>query len=789
LINAGKDSTCHRSDTIYIREGASLNSAIDDKRFRRTSTWNTPLVFPSLKSDPKLGYDLTTGNLVTITCRTSKGATIQHMSIDDFQGETEGYRFTDLRFGIPTQAGDNTNNRFLNTANGGGHDVIIDDCIIQGDTSFTRVLDQSLWTGIALAGNNIGIQDNIFSWISICFNHTGGGDDLCYTGNTHYQVWEDIFKSAGGSNHYVCWNDTYEHEATVYTDPLDQIHADYYQWVGPTSSVDNIQFIGNRNIIGLDQDYEAPRGQGFFQDDLTVGSRTTNLIIAGNIHISDISRAVTWQESDDGIIRSNSFVSDPVHGIAQVGIYNENKNGGVDQTGTIVRDNIAHIISLLDTSNFEIDNNDTSLDYTDLNTHAALFVDPVGGSSLTIANVETKYAPKASSAIDVADHFPIIGAIAPSGRTAIVDYDARTIDFPWQETGHTPSTSDLVSQATATEVTTTEQISGSVSTTGAEIYFTGGNLATLEIRDTNNVTIIETGIPESEHRIIYANQNYTLTDTTAGTASTQTDVILVIGTNTDTWSHTTGLVDSTGPTLSNPIATADGQNNANGTVDTNESNGTLYWVVVVSGSSAPTITQIIAGTDGDDLAASDSGSQAVSTTGTQTLSPAASGLTASTNYVMYFAQQDTSTNDSNVVNDTFTSAAIPLNLLTNGDFVSGTGWTGASWTISGGVAAAGPAAVFANLTQSGVTVTPSTSYHAEFTMDSVTDGTGNIILRVHETSGGSTQHQTNIAIPSVGQKVTVDFSVGGSVTAVSFNVFLLHASAEVSIDNAQLYAT
>lgn len=103
--------------------------------------------------------------------------------------------------------------------------------------------------------------------------------------------------------------------------------------------------------------------------------------------------------------------------------------------------------------------------------------------------------------------------------------------------------------------------------------------------------------------------------------------------------------DTTEPTLSSPSGSATGSTTADGSVDTDEDNGTLYWVVTESGT-APSVAQIQAGQDNSGSAAADDGSQAVSGTGTQNVS--ASGLTASTTYYFHFQHQDTATNDSTV---------------------------------------------------------------------------------------------------------------------------------------------
>ena len=129
------------------------------------------------------------------------------------------------------------------------------------------------------------------------------------------------------------------------------------------------------------------------------------------------------------------------------------------------------------------------------------------------------------------------------------------------------------------------------------------------------------------------------------------------GADSDTKQVTTTAPDVTAPTLSSPTDAANGSTAATGSVSTNEGNGTLYWVVSTS-STAPSAAQVKAGQMHTSRDAEASGSQAVSGTGVQTLSPAPSGLTASTAYWIHFMHEDAATNQSAVASgDGFTTTA------------------------------------------------------------------------------------------------------------------------------------
>lgn len=129
------------------------------------------------------------------------------------------------------------------------------------------------------------------------------------------------------------------------------------------------------------------------------------------------------------------------------------------------------------------------------------------------------------------------------------------------------------------------------------------------------------------------------------------------GTNGDT-APKTGSADETAPTLTTPSATQTGATTADLAVTTDEGNGTLYWVVTQSATS-PSIAQVQAGQDHTGTTGADSGSQSVSTTGTQTAG--ATGLTAETTYYAHFQHTDAASNDSAVVTSaSFTTSAVPL---------------------------------------------------------------------------------------------------------------------------------
>ena len=108
---------------------------------------------------------------------------------------------------------------------------------------------------------------------------------------------------------------------------------------------------------------------------------------------------------------------------------------------------------------------------------------------------------------------------------------------------------------------------------------------------------------------------------------------------------TTTAPDVTPPQLTSPIASATGSTTATGSVNTDEANGTLYFLATTNATE--TAATIKAGA-----------SQAVSVTGVQGVS--VTGLTAATAYYLHFLHRDAEGNDSvRATSAQFTTGAAP----------------------------------------------------------------------------------------------------------------------------------
>lgn len=147
-----------------------------------------------------------------------------------------------------------------------------------------------------------------------------------------------------------------------------------------------------------------------------------------------------------------------------------------------------------------------------------------------------------------------------------------------------------------------------------------------------------------------------------------------------TWSNTE-TVTLAAPTLSSPVATKTGNTTASGSVSTTSGNGTLYAVITTS-STGPTKAQVKAGQDHTGAAAADAVSQAVSVSGSQSISGGFTGLTGGTTYYAHYMHEDAGANQSTVAtSSSFTTdaaGAFDVSYLNTFESTTDTG----TWTFS-----------------------------------------------------------------------------------------------------------
>ena len=233
----------------------------------------------------------------------------------------------------------------------------------------------------------------------------------------------------------------------------------------------------------------------------------------------------------------------------------------------------------------------------------------------------------------------------------------------------------------------------------------------------------------------------------------------------DSAQYTFTASDTTAPVLSSATDAANGATASTGSVSTDEGNGTLYWVVTTS-STAPSAAQVKAGQDNTGTAADgDSGSQAVSATGVQNITP--SGLTASTAYTTHFMHEDSSSNQSTVVSASgFTTAAASSELLPDPGFDDPTKWiadTGV--TVQNSAAEVRSPAVDATLltedTGEATGLSAGTDYTWGMTVGGFVSG-GDILAALHWLDSGGN------FISTVGP-VTVTISADGTTEFTNLN--------------------
>jgi hypothetical protein len=166
-------------------------------------------------------------------------------------------------------------------------------------------------------------------------------------------------------------------------------------------------------------------------------------------------------------------------------------------------------------------------------------------------------------------------------------------------------------------------------------------------------------------------------------------------------SYPAAASDITAPTLTNFAATPGADDRwGEMTVDTNEDNGTIYWIVQAAATATPSAAQVIAGQDGAGAAATFAGSSAVSATGTYT--KRATGLTAGTAYEACVVHQDAATNNSDVGSSLFSTDTLVASAITDGTATNMTATNGAFGTA---VADSDGGANAISLTDSGDTLT------------------------------------------------------------------------------------
>lgn len=143
---------------------------------------------------------------------------------------------------------------------------------------------------------------------------------------------------------------------------------------------------------------------------------------------------------------------------------------------------------------------------------------------------------------------------------------------------------------------------------------------------------------------------------------------------------TSVLSDTTAPTLSGVGGSSVTQTTANVSAMSDE-DATMYYVITTS-STSPSVTQVIAGQNNSGTLAVKSGSGPATANTAKDFN--VTGLTAGTQYYVYFVAKDSSNNESSVGNTNFTTTAAQAAPRASGVSIMGTAQVGQ--TLTGGYA-------------------------------------------------------------------------------------------------------
>lgn len=435
LVAVGEHANLAYGDEILLRNG-SYNSTQEDKRIKRTTAAPTgSFTSPSTANSthPDKGVDLDTGNFVHVKPHTGATPTISRLAVDNVNGYTTGFRFSDLTFTYPplTTVSSPTNGaiRFIN-GDSTSWNCAVDNCTIISQTDAGEAFNAQVYSGISVnqGGNNLWFYNNT---ITDVFNGiSGGNDNIEYIGNTIRRAWNDCSKFGPGSNIKFNWNLLIDKK---HTDDIFEAHADFMQYLGSsqTSNTDNIRVIGNQLARGSGTSGEGD-GQGIFIDDTPSPHWLTNVVIAGNIYHGTSVRGLSITRAKDPIVRNNTVIRDkdqqPLDGLTQIFLR--------DNDGGTLRNNLARSwndsedgnAGTPDTANNVVADDDATVGVT---AFINLFDDPQSGSSVT--DPKTHFAIKASSVPDTFD--PKAGA-----HQDYVDFSNQQTSFPWE--GFTPTAVD-----------------------------------------------------------------------------------------------------------------------------------------------------------------------------------------------------------------------------------------------------------------------------------------------------------------------------------------------------------
>jgi hypothetical protein len=360
-----------------------------------------------------------------------------------------------------------------------------------------------------------------------------------------------MIEPASGHPSQIDWSfNVFYGPVSVETDDLDPswpggpgIHADALQGncnSGNTADWPGVTIEGSIHFHGGQTRGDEP--QCYFNDDKQLSPNTycDGWQLRGSVAYSGTNHLMTIRDAKDAQVVQCTAVRFPgALGTTATIILGDRQSSGTHVVKYCITEEISAAGSPTEVNNVEIGQQGATHTYLDV------FVGPsLDPEDLTTpSDLLAALTPKAGGPADLGNDI-YAGAVAPADHpapwvnlTIVGDrITAGTIDLPYEEAGFNPS--GLFTDQTDVELSSSVQ-SNKVQVTGVS---TTGTLCSVDrgtftVYESDGVTV--RWADSAADKIAYLNDYIELNDTSSGSNSTQTDMALTCGTQTETWSHTT----------------------------------------------------------------------------------------------------------------------------------------------------------------------------------------------------------------------------------------------------------
>lgn len=610
-----------KDDAELEAAAESTSVAFGDEIVLRAGIYNPSKTDRRIRrpSDPTGTWD--GSNYVVIKSEGIADAVIRRLSVDA-QIHADAYlRFTNLSFDCDLNGVDET---ALRVIGGVGH-ILIDTCFFSGTANPARINSSDLCDGILVnnaSANNILIHDNLFTDVDRPVALQGPDHELLR--NTMERFWGD---------------------GAQFIDPCPRLKANYNVLKNKRSGYRELSIVSVTEGATTQIEVTDATGIANGYDLYITGTTGLDEVVDTVYNISNVSSntltvdvntsgATPWVSG--GVIR---WTSD--HGDGFQGVFNGASDGDLDD--------IEICGNLIDTG-------DSTPILADMQ---AIFLTN-NASSAPLRNLKVEGNTCIVKMVNgILLNYPLNASIR--NNMAISQYDGG------------PGTTVINVVGTLAGNVVTGNIANAYSISG--VSFAAGNHTLAFTQVAYEDAFVSPDLTETEADTV---ANYT--PRTGGALDLLSPVPGAIPAQDydSPYTFTAGSYDIS---LTSPLGAADGATAATGGATTDAGLGTLYWVTTTSATS-PSGTQIKAGQDHTGAAAADDGSQSVTATGAQVLSPAPTGLTAETDYYNHYYQESGSLTSNVVTSAVFTTgASAPATFVTNGAYFSDPSSTPASTTV------------------------------------------------------------------------------------------------------------